>query len=337
LRLAAPCAARRRPKSIDVNTSSDRAWPELPLAAWQPTCETLHLWTQVVGKVRLAKTPWLNHGWHVALYVNARGLTTSLVPFDRGQFELQFDFLEHVLDIRTTAGAIARVPLRPRTVAGFHDDVMGALHGLGITVAISDLPCEIPGAISFTRDTEHASYDPTYANRFWRVLLQADRVFKQFRTAFLGKSSPVHFFWGSFDLAVTRFSGRRAPLFTGKAPGVAPRVMQEAYSHEVSSAGFWPGGNGVDASFYSYSYPTAPAFGRARVRPDAAYWSDALGEFLLPYEAVRSAADPDATLLAFLGSTYDAAAETLGWDRAALDAPLGTPGVCRDIGSVTPS
>ncbi len=311
------------------------AWPELPLAAWQPTCETLHLWTQIVGKVRLAKSPWLNHGWQVTLYVDARGLTTSLVAYEHGQFEIHFDFVEHILDIRTTGGTSARIPLRPQTVAEFHDEVMGALHGLGITVAITDLPCEIAGAIPFTRDDEHASYDKTYANRFWRVLLQVDRVFKQFRTGFLGKSSPVHFFWGSFDLAVTRFSGRRAPLFTGNAPGVSARVMQEAYSHEVSSAGFWPGGKGVDASFYSYSYPTAPTFSRAHVHPKAAYWSDALGEFLLPYEAVRTAADPEATLLAFLHSTYETAAETLAWDRAALDAPIGTPGVCREIGAIS--
>jgi len=320
-----------------MTATDDDRWPALPLDEWQPTCATLHLWTQVVGKVRLAKTQWLNHGWHVTLYVNARGLTTSLVPFERGGFEIQFDFVEHAVEIRTTDGASARIPLQPQTVADFHDEVIGALHGLGIAVAISDLPCEIPGAIAFTRDDKHASYAAAYANRFWRVLLQADRVFKQFRTGFVGKCSPVHFFWGSFDLAVTRLSGRRAPLFTGKAPGVAPRVMQEAYSHEVSSAGFWPGGNGVDASFYSYCYPTAPAFSRARVRPDAAFWSDALGEFLLPYEAVRRAADPDAALLAFLHSTYDAAAETLAWDRAALDAPIGLPGVCRDIGATTGS
>ena len=330
-----PAIASETPKSSIVNVASLSAWPELPLAAWRPTCETLHLWTQIVGKVRLAKTPWLNHGWHVTLYVDARGLSTSLVPYESGGFEIQFDFVEHVVEIRTTGGATARIPLQPQTVADFHDELIGALHGLGIVVAISDLPCEIADAIPFTRDDVHASYDATFANRFWRVLLQADRVFKQFRTGFLGKSSPVHFFWGSFDLAVTRFSGRRAPLFTGKAPGVAPRVMQEAYSHEVSSAGFWPGGSGVDASFYSYSYPTAPAFPRARVRPDAAYWSDALGEFLLPYDAVRSASDPEAMLLAFLHSTYDAAAETLAWDRASLDAPIGTPGVCRDIGATT--
>jgi hypothetical protein len=313
----------------------DDAWPEFSLAAWQPTCETLHLWTQVVGKVRLARTPWLNHSWHVTLYVTPRGLTTSLVPCERGGFEIEFDFIAHVLDVRTTDGARVQFALRRQSVAEFHDRLMHALAAVGVAVAITDLPCEIAGAIPFTRDDRHASYDAAYANRFWRVLLQADRVFKQFRTGFLGKCSPVHFFWGSFDLAVTRFSGRRAPLFTGKAPGVSARVMQEAYSHEVSSTGFWPGGNGVDASFYSYSYPTAPAFSHARARPEAAHWSDALGEFLLPYEAVRSAADPDATLLAFLNSTYEAAAETLAWDRAALDAPIGTPGVCREIGATT--
>jgi hypothetical protein len=314
-----------------MSIGATEAWPALPLEAWRDTCATLHLWTQIVGKVRLAQTPWLNHSWHVALYVNARGLTTSLIPCERRGFEIQFDFAEHILDIRTTDGIGARIALRPQSVAEFHDRLMAALGKLGIAVAISDLPCEIAGAIPFSGDHEHASYDAEYANRFWRVLLQADRVFKQFRTAFLGKCSPVHFFWGSFDLAVTRFSGRRAPTFSGSVPGVAAKVMQEAYSHEVSSAGFWPGGRGVDASFYSYAYPSSPGFQAARVQPEGAFYNGDLGEFLLPYEAVRTATDPDTALLEFLTSTYEAAAETSGWDRAALECPSGAARVCRDI------
>ena len=314
-----------------MNASATEAWPALPLEAWRDTCATLHLWTQIVGKVRLAQAPWLNHGWQVALYVNARGLTTSLVPCGRRGFEIQFDFAEHVLDIQTTGGTAARLDLRPQSVAEFHGRLMAALAKLGIAVTIRDFPCEIPGAIPFTADHEHAAYDADYANRFWRVLLQADRLLKQFRTSFLGKCSPVHFFWGSFDLAVTRFSGRRAPVFGGSVPGVAAKVMQEAYSHEVSSAGFWPGGRGVDASFYSYAYPVPPGFAAAKVRPDAARYDEGLGEFLLPYEAVRSAGDPDAALLLFLNSTYEAAADASGWDRGALECPPGAANVCRDI------
>ncbi len=249
-----------------MSTVASPAWPVLRLQEWHETYATLHLWTQIVGKVRLALTPWLNHSWHVALYVNARGLTSSLIPFEGRGFEIQFDFVEHVLDVRTTDGTGARIALRPQSVAEFRDRVMAALGKLGIAVAISDLPCEIVGAIPFAADHEHAAYDAEYANRFWRALLQVDRVFKQFRTGFLGKCSPVHFFWGSFDLAVTRFSGRRAPKFSGVVPGLATKVMEEAYSHEVSSAGFWPGGRGVEASFYSYAYPSTRAFQVAKVR-----------------------------------------------------------------------
>ena len=313
-----------------MNVPANEAWPALPLSEWRGTCETLQLWTQIVGKIRLARTPWLNHSWHVTLYVNARGLTTSLIPGDGRGFEIQFDFIEHVLDIRTTSGTAAQLPLRSESVASFHDRLMVALRDLGIGVAINDFPCEIAGAIPFTRDHAHASYDAEYANRFWRVLLQADRVFKEFRTGFLGKCSPVHFFWGSFDLAVTRFSGRRAPNFSGDVPGVSAKIMQEAYSHEVSSAGFWPGGRGVDASFYSYAYPSPPAFAKAKVQPERAFYHGELGEFLLPYEAVRSATNPDAALLSFLDSTYAAAADASGWDRAALECPPGAAGVCRD-------
>jgi hypothetical protein len=227
-------------------------WPELPYAAWRETCATLHLWTQVVGKIRLAQTPWTNHSWHVPLYVTSRGLTTSPIPYASGSFEIDFDFIEHALDIRVSEGSRRRIELRPRSVADFRADVMEALASLDVAVAINDRPSEIAGAIPFSEDHVHASYDAEYAQRFWRVLLQADRLLKQFRTRFVGKCSPVHFFWGSFDLAVTRFSGRRAPPFTGSVPGVSAEVMREAYSHEVSSAGFWPGGVGTDyPAFYS--------------------------------------------------------------------------------------
>ncbi|HKE94397.1 MAG TPA: DUF5996 family protein [Povalibacter sp.] len=304
---------------------SNDLWPELPFADWRETCQTLHLWTQVVGKVRLAKTPWLNHSWHVALYVTSSGLTTSPIPFDSRVFELRFDFNRHRLDVEVSDGSARQIALRPMTVADFHAAVMQALTELGIEVAINDLPCEIPGAIAFSGDRTHAAYDPRYVQRFWRVLLQADRIFKKFRTGFLGKSSPVHFFWGSFDLAVTRFSGRRAPDFAGKVPGLATAVMREAYSHEVSSAGFWPGNADVDAAFYSYAYPTPPGFREAVVRPAGAQFSETLGEFLLPYSVMRKAADPEAVLMEFLQSTYEAAANCAGWDRAALECPQGVP------------
>jgi Family of unknown function (DUF5996) len=302
-------------------------WPKLDYEAWQDTRATLHLWTQIVGKIRLAQTPWLNHSWHVTLYVNSRGLCTSPIPHGARCFDIQFDFIEHTLEIAVNDGATRRLALRPQSVADFHASLMAALAELGLPVVINENPCEIAAATPFSQDRAHASYDAEYAHRFWQVLLQTDRVFKQFRTAFLGKTSPVHFFWGSFDLAVTRFSGRRAPLFPGKAPGVSAAIMQEAYSHEVSSAGFWPGGNGTDfPAFYSYAYPVPPAFHGVPVQPAAAYFDQTLGEFLLPYEAVRTASDPDAALLAFLNSTYAAAADTAGWDRAALECPTGRPG-----------
>jgi hypothetical protein len=305
-------------------------WPELDYQAWQGTRATLHLWTQIVGKVRLMQTPWLNHSWHVPLYVNSKGLTTSPIAHGSRCFEMQFDFLEHVLDITVSDGGARRFALRPQSVADFYRAVMTALTDLGIPVAINDRPCEIAGAIPFSQDRVHAAYDPEYAHRFWQVLLRSDHVMKRFRTGFLGKCSPVHFFWGSFDLAVTRFSGRAAPPFTAKMPGLASEVMREAYSHEVSSAGFWPGGNGTDfAAYYSYAYPTPAGFRESAVQPGAASFSEALGEFLLPYEAVRTAADPEAALLAFLQSTYEAAARAADWDRAALECPRGRPRVPR--------
>jgi hypothetical protein len=306
-------------------------WPQLEYEAWRDTRATLHLWTQIVGKIRLVQTPWLNHSWHVPLYLTARGLTTSPIAHGSRFFDIQFDFIDHVLGITVSDGGVRRLGLHPQSVADLYGALMAALADLGVPVAITEMPCEIAAATPFSRDSIHAAYDPEYARRFWQVLLQTDRVLKRFRTGFLGKSSPVHFFWGSFDLAVTRFSGRRAPPYAGTAPGVAPAVMREAYSHEVSSAGFWPGGNGTDyAAFYSYAYPTPAGFRECAVEPAAAFWSEALGEFVLPYDAVRTAVDPDAALLAFLQSTYEAAARAALWDRAALECPRGRPGVPRE-------
>ena len=307
-------------------------WPELPYAQWRDTQVTLQLWTQIVGKIRLAQTPWLNHSWHVTLYVTSRGLTTSPIPHGGRSFEIEFDFLAQQLVIDVSDGGSRRIALEPRTVADFHAAVTTALNELGVPVRINEYPCEIAGATRFNEDRIHSAYDGEYARRFWQLLVQVDRVFKQFRTGFVGKASPVHFFWGSFDLAVTRFSGRRAPPFTGKAPGLDAAVMQEAYSHEVSSAGFWPGGNGIDsAAFYSYAYPTPAQFKNYPVKPDAAAFNETLGEFLLPYDTVRKAPDPDAVLLSFLQTTYEAAATAAKWDRTQLECPLGASGAPRKV------
>jgi hypothetical protein len=304
------------------------AWPDLPYEAWRETCSTLHLWTQIVGKVRLALTPWLNHSWHVPLYVTARGLTTSPIAHGSRTFEIQFDFRQHTLDVDVSNGASVRIPLQPKSVAQFYAELMQTLEGLELPVVINKVPCEIANAIGLDSDEMHGAYDADAVRRFFNVLVQVDRVFKQFRTGFVGKASPVHFFWGSFDLAVTRFSGRLAPPFQGNVPGLAIDVMREAYSHEVSSAGFWPGGNGADTpSFYSYQYPTVETFKRESVRPDGAFFSEQLSEFLMPYDVVRVSSDPDTTLLAFLQSTYEAAANASKWDRATLDRSLGKPGV----------
>ena len=303
-------------------------WPELPYAAWRDTQATLQLWTQIIGKVRLTQTPWLNHSWHATLYVTSRGLTTSPIPHGDRTFEIEFDFLAQQLLIAVSDGGARRIPLEPRTVADFYAEVMAALQQLNVPVTIKELPAEIPNAVRFSEDRQHNAYDSEYAQRFWQALVQIDRVFKHFRTGFIGKASPVHFFWGSFDLAVTRFSGRRAPKFTGKVPGLDAAVMQEAYSHEVSSAGFWPGGGGIDdAAFYSYAYPTAPQFKSHPVKVGT--FNSSLGEFILPYDEVRTAADPDAMLLAFLQDTYAAAAETAGWDRNDLECALGRPTAVR--------
>jgi len=308
-------------------------WPELPYAAWKDTRDTLHLWTQVVGKVRLTLTPWLNHSWHVALYVTARGLTTSPIPWRGGGFQIDLDFIDHVLWVRTSDGHFRQLVLKPVSVAEFYEDMMIALRELGINVQITTTPCEIADCIPFDQDTVHAAYDPEYANRFWRVLLSTSDVFAQFRTGFLGKASPVHFFWGSFDLAVTRFSGRPAPRHPGGVPHLPNSVAQEAYSHEVSSAGFWPGGGGpIDyAAFYSYAYPAPEGFGLARVVPKTAFFSKELGEFLLPYDAVRTARDSEAVLMEFLQSTYVAAADLAKWERKALDCAPGEKGKVRPL------
>jgi hypothetical protein len=311
--------------------ADEERWPALPEKAWRETRTTLHLWTQIVGKIRLALTPWQNHSWHVALYVTARGLTTSPIPADGRAFQIDFDFIEHALLIRASGGEHGRIALRPMSVAEFYNETMQALRALGIDVTIDTMPNEVPDAVRFEQDTAHASYDADYAHRFWRSLASAHDVFAHFRTGFLGKASPVHFFWGSFDLAVTRFSGRRAPMHPGGVPNLPDAVAREAYSHEVSSAGFWPGGGYDEAAFYSYAYPPPQGFAEARVKPAAAFWSKELGEFLLPYEAVRSAADPDRAVMEFLQSTYDAAADLGKWDRANLECALGEPGKCRAV------
>ncbi len=303
-------------------------WPELPYAAWKDTRDTLHLWTQIVGKIRLMQTPWLNHSWHVVLYVTARGLTTSLIPYRERAFQIDFDFIDHALWVRTSDGHFRKLLLAPMPVAQFHAELFAAMAELGLDVRITMLPCEIADCIPFDQDRTHAAYDRDYAARFWRVLLSSHRVLTRFRTGFLGKASPVHFFWGSFDLAVTRFSGRRAPRHPGGVPHLPDAVAREAYSHEVSSAGFWPGGGGpVEyAAFYSYAYPAPEGFASATVRPELAFFSEELGEFILPYDAVRTASDPEGALMEFLQSTYEAAADLGHWDRAALECALGEAG-----------
>ena len=303
------------------------AWPDLPLAAWQDTFATLHLWTQIVGKIRLVKSPWLNHSWHTTLYVTSRGLTTSPIPDGRRTFELEFDFTAHRLELRSSDGRREEVLLRPQSVAVFHSLVMEALRRLDIEVRISRKPSELVDPIPFAEDETHRSYDAEYANRFWRALVQADRVFKIFRARFIGKASPVHFFWGAGDLAATRFSGRRAPEHPGGIPNLPDWVTREAYSHEVSSCGFWPGGGAIDyPAFYSYAYPAPAGFAEARVEPEGAFYSKDYGEFILPYDRVARAASPDETLLEFLQSTYEAAAMLGAWDRAALENDFSVVG-----------
>jgi hypothetical protein len=290
-------------------------WPALPLDSWKDTCATLHMWTQIVGKVRLALTPLVNHWWNVPLYVTARGLTTSRIPYGARAFELRFDFVAHELVLETSEGTVKALKLEPKSVAEFYAECMAMLRGEGIDVKIWPMPVEVPNPVAFDEDRAHASYDAEKVGRFWRILLSVNAVFYEFRAGFIGKVSPVHFFWGSFDLAVSRFSGRRAP----ERPG-ADAITREAYSHELSSVGFWPGTAGVsDAAFYSYAAPAPEGFAQARVRPEAARWDTKLGEFLLAYEDVRKAQSPSRALLEFCRSTYEAAARFGQWDRGALE------------------
>jgi hypothetical protein len=293
-------------------------WPRLSLGEWDDTRATLHLWTQIVGKFRLAQAPLINHWWQVPLYVSARGLTTSAIPCEGHSLQIEFDFIDHQLRIETSRGGRERIALRPCSVAEFYREIMGRLRKLGVTMRIWSMPVELENPVPFEKDEAHASYDGEQAQRFWRALVQVDRVLTVFRARFVGKVSPVHFFWGSFDMAVTRFSGRTAPPHRG-APNVADFVTREAYSHECSSCGFWPGAGMGEAAFYSYAYPAPDGFERATVRPAAACFHPELSEFILPYEAVRQAKDPDRELLEFLQSTYEAAADLGRWDRAALE------------------
>ncbi len=294
-------------------------WPALPFAAWKETAATLHMWTQIVGKIRLALSPWVNHSWGVTLYLTARGLTTSPIPFGARVFEIRFDFIAHELRLLANDGSLRVLKLHPQSVANFYAETMNALREMGIEVQINTTPNEVAEAIPFDRDEKHAAYDSEYANRFWRVLLQADRLFKDFRGRFCGKCSPVHFFWGSFDLAVTRFSGRAAPPHPGGVPHLPDAITREAYSQEVSSLGFWPGNEQVPQPlFYSYAYPQPDGFAESKVKPAAASFHPQLREFILPYEEVRRASSPDNLVLDFAQSTYDAASTLANWDRAPL-------------------
>ena len=307
------------------------SWAPLPTTEWADTLETLHLFTQVVGKIRLTYAPWLNHSWSVPLYVTTAGLTTSLIQSDRPEhrgigIELGFDLHRHVLAVTTTEGERREVPLACRSVATFYADVLDATAALGFPVEIHTIPSEIADATPFDQDTEHDTYVAEHAAALWGALLDADRVMQRFRAGFLGKASPVHFFWGSFDLAATRFSGRTAPPHPGGMPNFPDDVAQEAYSHEVSSVGFWPGNRDApDPIFYAYAYPTPDGFSAATVTPDAAFWLDALGEFALPHAVLAGSDDPDGELLGFFETTHDVAASLAGWDRSALecDAPQG--------------
>jgi uncharacterized protein DUF5996 len=291
------------------------AWPALPLAAWQETRDTLHMWTQILGKIRLKLTPHVNHWWEVPFYLTSRGLTSTPIPYGDGTFDATFDFFDHVLVLQTSGGRTETIALRPRSVAEFYHDVIATLQRLAIDVRIWTKPAEYPDPIRFEDDRRHAAYDAAYAHRFWRILLRADTIFKEFRGRFIGKASPVHFFWGGFDLAVTRFSGRRAPVRED-----ADFVTREGYSHEVSSCGFWTGSGGVtDAAFYSYAAPEPPGFKEARIRPAAAIYNDEFSNFVLMYDDVRSAPDPRTTVLEFLQDTYEAAATLGHWDRENLE------------------
>jgi Family of unknown function (DUF5996) len=312
-------------------SAGETLWPELVYRSWRDTAVTLQLWTQIVGKIRLALTPWLNHGWQVPLYVTSRGLGTAAIPTGREILEMEFDFIEHRLEVHTSLGAERLLVLAPQSVAAFYRQLMAVLDELGVAVSIHEMPNEVADPIPFSRDESHGSYDAAAAHSFWRVLIQADRLFKHFRSGFLGKASPVHFFWGSFDLAVTRFSGRSAPLHPGGVPGLPDAVTREAYSHELSSAGFWPGTDAFpSAAFYSYAYPEPSGF-RDHAVTSGAYFDKKLQEFILPYETVRRSADPDGLVLDFLSRTYEAAAEAGRWDRRQLECPYGAAGQVRAV------
>ena len=303
-----------------ASNKRDEFLPPLPFAEWKETAATLHMWTQIIGKVRLTQTPWINHSWHVTLYVTSHGLTTSPIPHGLSTFDVTFDFIDHKLRIDKSDGAQRAIELRPRSVADFYQAVMSTLAEIELPVSINTLPNEVANPIPFDRDQEHRTYDPEYANRFWRVLLQSARVFQEFRSRFCGKCSPVHFFWGSFDLAVTRFSGRSAPPHPGGVPHLPDEITREAYSQEVSSLGFWPGNAAAPTPiFYSYAYPEPPGFADAKIQPAAGSYQPKLREFVLPYDVVRNAESPDKVLLDFAQSTYDAASTLAGWDRAALE------------------
>lgn len=304
----------------NANTISHEVWPSLPLDKWNDTYATLHLWTQIVGKIRLAQTPWTNHSWHVTLYVTPRGLTTGSIPFGARAFQIDFDFISHELKIQSDRSSTAGFALEPQSVAVFYRRLREEMTKLDLELNIYPKPNEVANAVPFDQDHAHTSYDREYANRFWRVLLQSDRIFKIFRARFVGKSSPVHFFWGAADLAVTRFSGRLAPPHPGGVPNLPDRVAREAYSHEVSSCGFWPGGGVIEyPAYYSYAYPEPQGFAETKIEPASAFYSSALGEFILPYDEVCSAKSPEDTLLEFLQTTYEAAANLARWDRALLE------------------
>ncbi len=302
-------------------------WPTLPLEAWSETYATLHMWTQIVGKIRLAQSPWMNHSWQTTLYVTTRGLTTSPIPYGNLTFEIDFNFIDHRLTVQSSDGRTAHIALKAQSVAAFYTTLMEEMSKLNLHVNINRKPNEVPEPIRFDQDETHCAYDAEYANRFWRILVQGDRIFKEFRGRFIGKCSPVHFFWGAPDLAITRFSGRRAPEHPGGIPNLPDRVTREAYSHEVSSCGFWPGGGPIPyAAFYSYAYPEPAGFAAASVLPDAAFYSSEFREFILPYEVVRQSDSPDDTLLEFLQTTYEAAANLAKWDRSSLEIDRNTKG-----------
>ena len=308
------------PLSSSGSTPRSGQWPSLPFQEWKDTYATLHMWTQIVGKIRLVQTPWVNHSWHTTLYITSRGLTTSPIPHEARTFQIYFDFIDHKLLIQTSDGGLKTMPLAPRSVGDFYKELFAKLAELNLRVKIHTTPNEVTTPIPFEKDNEHASYDAEYANRFWRAMMQADRVFKQFRARFIGKCSPVHFFWGSFDLAVTRFSGRRTPEHPGGIPYLPDWVTREAYSHEVSSCGFWPGSEQMPQPvFYSYAYPEPEGFSTATVSPSGASYSSELREFIFPYEEIRQSASPAEALLEFLQSSYEAAADSGRWDRSGLE------------------